>query len=492
MPVPERVASRAEVPAWLLAREPPHSSTVQARPTHRFWSRQGDYVYSLNSSNCDSKTLAIHDASFCSRIRGIVYYLQTVILFLRNFRTLAQKQKRAFAAAFFGWMLDGFDFTLLTFVLADIQRSFTVDNALAGALGTVTLMFRLVGGAAAGTAADRWGRKLPLMLSIIWFSLFTVLSGFSTSYAMLFGCRALFGIGMGGEWAAGMPLALEHLPDRLRGAAAGILQGAWAWGYILSALAFQLLYPVLQAQMAEAWRAMFWIGAFPAAIVLWIRWRVTESPVWIAAHQHAAATGHARVSFARIFRRDLIGTTVHCSVLAAGFMVSYYSVTYWYARFLQTRGLNALPFVIALNVGGIVGSAFWGGVSQGRVGRRGAVTCAAAIGVLVSPLYLMSASAGALLAGALLVGFGAHGMWGAFPSYITERFPSDARGAGAGFCYHAGALVGSFTSYAIGSLVDRGWTLAAAMTVSIALSGLAVSTLIWLGPETRDTRFSER
>ena len=113
-------------------------------------------------------------------------------------------------------MLDGFDFTILTFVLADIQRSFTVDNALAGALGTVTLMFRLIGGAAAGTAADRWGRKLPLMLSIIWFSLFTVLSGFSTSYAVLFACRALFGIGMGGEWAAGMPLALEHLPDRLQ------------------------------------------------------------------------------------------------------------------------------------------------------------------------------------------------------------------------------------------------------------------------------------
>jgi SHS family lactate transporter-like MFS transporter len=422
----------------------------------------------------------------------MVYYIRTVIPFLRTFRTLQPEQKRAFAAAFFGWMLDGFDFTILTFVLADIQRSFTEDNALSGALGTVTLMFRLVGGAAAGTAADRWGRKLPLMLSIIWFSLFTVLSGFSTSYAMLFGCRALFGIGMGGEWAAGMPLALEHLPDRLRGAAAGILQGAWAWGYILSALVFQTLYPALRGEMPEAWRAMFWIGAIPAALVLWIRSRVTESPVWLATQRLPATGGSARVSLARIFRRDLIRTTIHCSILAACFMVSYYSVTYWYARFLQTRGLNTLPFVIALNAGGILGSAFWGGVSQGRLGRRGAVTCAAALGVVVSPLYLMSANTGVLLAGAVLVGFGAHGMWGAFPSYITERFPSEARGAGAGFCYHAGALVGSFASYLIGHLVDSGWTLAGAMTASIALSGLAVSTIIWLGPETRDTRFSAR
>jgi MFS transporter, SHS family, lactate transporter len=431
----------------------------------------------------------------------MVYYLQTVIQFLREFRALTVEQKRAFAAAFFGWMLDGFDFTILTFVLADIQRSFTVDNALAGALGTITLMFRLIGGAAAGTAADRWGRKPPLMLSIVWFSLFTVLSGFSTSYAVLFACRALFGIGMGGEWAAGMPLALEHLPDRLRGAAAGVLQGAWAWGYVLSAVVFQTVYPLLRGEMAEAWRAMFWIGAIPALLVLWIRSTVTESPVWLAAHHQIAGAEHkVRVSLARIFRRDLIATTIHCSILAACFMVSYYSVTYWYARFLQARGLNTLPFntlpfVIALNVGGIIGSAFWGGVSQGRLGRRGAVTAAAALGVVVSPLYLMSQSSTVLVIGAVLVGFGgfgAHGMWGAFPSYITERFPSDVRGAGAGFCYHAGALAGSFTSYGIGHLVDSGWTLATAMTMSIAISGAAVSAIIWLGPETRDRRFNER
>lgn len=414
-----------------------------------------------------------------------------MIQFLREFRSLTPEQKRAFAAAFFGWMLDGFDFTILTFVLADIQRSFTIDNALAGALGTVTLMFRLVGGAVAGTAADRWGRKLPLVLSIIWFSLFTVLSGFSTSYAMLFAFRALFGIGMGGEWAAGMPLALEHLPDRLRGPAAGILQGAWAWGYISSALVFQTVYPAVRGQMDEAWRAMFWIGAVPALFVVWIRSKVSESPVWLALQHDArgSAVSGTRVSLTRIFSRDLIGTTIHCSLLAACFMVSYYAVTYWYATLLQSRALNTLPYIVALNVGGIVGSAFWGGVSEGRLGRRGAVTVAAALGVLVSPLYLMSTDARVMLIGAVLVGFGAHGMWGAFPSYLTERFPSDVRGAGAGFCYHAGALVGSFTSFGIGHLVDTGWTLPAAMTVSIAVSGLAVSLMIWLGPETRGRRF---
>src|SRR5271166_4438670 len=159
-----------------------------------------------------------------------------------TFRDVTRTQWNAFFAAFLGWGLDGFDFSILSFLLIDIERSFTVDKALAGALGTVTLMFRLVGGLSAGTAADRFGRKFPLILSILWLSLFSLLSGFSTSYAMLFGVRALFGIGMGGVWAAGMPLALEHWPDPLRGVASGLLAGGFYWGYMLAAVVFQLLY----------------------------------------------------------------------------------------------------------------------------------------------------------------------------------------------------------------------------------------------------------
>src|SRR5205085_8709504 len=125
----------------------------------------------------------------------------------------------------------------------DIQKSFTVVGALARAMATVTLVMRLIGGVAAGASADKFGRKLPLMLSILWFSLFAFLSGFSTSYAMLFGLRALFGIGMGGEWAAGMPLVFEHWPTKLRGMVSGLMLGGWYWGYLLAAVTFQFVYP---------------------------------------------------------------------------------------------------------------------------------------------------------------------------------------------------------------------------------------------------------
>lgn len=406
------------------------------------------------------------------------------------YRQVNGEQWRAFNATFLGWVLDGFDFTIITFILIDIQQSFTVDKALAGALGTVTLVFRLVGGIAAGTAADRWGRKLPLMLSILWFSLFAFLSGFSTSYAMLFGLRALFGIGMGGEWAAGMPLALEHWPPHLRGIASGLLQGGYSWGFILSALAFHYIYPLFEGDPDLGWRAMFWLGVIPALMVLWIRKGVSESPVWLARQRHLKATQQSPgVSFALIFKKGLRGVTLHCSVLMGAFMLSYYAISFWYPTFLRESGHEPLVFLILFNLGGIGGSAMWGRLSETRLGRRGAVTCAALLGISMIPLYLHAGHPVLLGLGAVLMGIGGPGMWGVVPTYLTERFPTAVRGVGPGFAYHAGASVGALTPTLIGMLQDQGFALPTAMRVMIAGSLLAALTLIWLGPETRGTEF---
>src|SRR5262249_32319780 len=172
---------------------------------------------------------------------------------------------------------------------------------------------RLIGGTLAGAAADKWGRKLPLLLSVLWFSLFAFLSGFSTSYAMLFGLRALFGLGMGGEWAAGMPLVLEHWPTRLRGLASGLMLGGWYWGYLLSAAAFQFVYPLFASTPDLGWRAMFWIAIAPALLTLWIRTRVPESPVWLErqealkrARSEGRPIAEARVSLLEIFRGKML------------------------------------------------------------------------------------------------------------------------------------------------------------------------------------------
>ena len=332
------------------------------------------------------------------------------------YRQVDGQQRRAFVATFLGWLLDAFDFSILTFILIDIQNSFTVDAALAGALGTVTLFFRLAGGLGAGMMADRWGRKLPLMLSILWFSLFAFLSGFSTSYAMLFACRALFGIGMGGVWAAGMPLALEHWPTRLRGLASGLLQGGWFWGYMLSALVFSTVYPLFSAvpdplstspESTLGWRVVFWIGGVPALLVLWIRTGVQESPVWLE-RQRSLETGgredlRDRVSLVRLLQPDLLWVTVQSSLLMSAFMFSYQAISFWYPTFLRGIGVDPLPYVVGFNAGAILGVAVWGRASEGAMGRRGAVSLAALLGVAAAPLFLAASGPARLLAGAVLI-----------------------------------------------------------------------------------------
>jgi len=402
------------------------------------------------------------------------------------YRQVNRVQWKAFLATFLGWVLDGFDATILTFLVIDIQRSFTIDNSLAGLLFTVMMLTRLIGGVAAGTAADRWGRKGPLMVSILWFSLFAFLSGFSTSYAMLFCFRALFGIGMGGEWAAGMPLALEHWPAHLRGIASGMLQSGYSIGYILSALAYRYVYPLLSANPDLGWRAMFWIGIIPALLVLWIRRGVSESPVWLERQEHFKGQKEIKVNtFVELFRSNVIGVTVQTSILLGAFVVSAHAMSFWNPTRLIEEKLQPFWYMVALNAGGVLGAVVFGRIAESRLGRRGAVTLGAMTAVVVIPLYLMTPNPTPLMIGSFLMGLGGLGIWGIIPTYLSERFPTAVRGAGGGFAYHAGTAIGAATPYLIGKLKDNGVSRSDGMAVFIAIANLLAVAFIWAGPETK-------
>jgi MFS transporter, SHS family, lactate transporter len=406
------------------------------------------------------------------------------------YRDVTPTQWKAFTGAYLGWVLDGFDFTILTFLLVDIRQSFTVDAALAGLLGTITLIFRVAGGIGAGTAADRWGRKGPLMFSILWYSVFSFLGGFSTSYRMLFAIRALFGIGMGGVWAAGMPLTLEHWPARLRGTASGMMQSGYSMGFLLSSLVFQFVYPVVNRGTDMGWRVMLWMGILPAFLVFFILKGVKESPVWLDRQRHLKEQNQKdSLSLPRLFRRDLIATTLHTSILMGAFLFMYHSITYWYPTLLGQMHRQTLPYMAALNFGGITGAVVFGRLSEGPLGRRGSASIATLIGILSLPLYVFSESTALMIVGALAMGFFGAGNFGVVPGYLTERFPTVARAVGAGFAYHVGAGLGSSTPFIVGLMQDRGYALPTAMAACIAGSGALVILMLWLGPETRGTQF---
>ena len=406
------------------------------------------------------------------------------------YRDVTPTQWKAFGGAYLAWVLDGFDFTIITFLLVDIRRSFTVDAALAGLLGTITLIFRVAGGIGAGTAADRWGRKGPLMFSILWYSAFSFLGGFSTSYRMLFAIRALFGIGMGGVWAAGMPLTLEHWPAHLRGTASGMMQSGYSMGFLLSSLVFQFVYPAVNSQTGVGWRVMLWLGILPAFLVFFIMRGVKESPVWLDRQRHLREQNQTdSLSLARLFQRDLIGTTIHTALLMGAFLFMYHSITYWYPTLLGQMHRQTLPYMAALNVGAIAGAVVFGRVSEGVLGRRGSATIATFVGILSLPLYVFAGNTALLIIGALSMGFFGAGNFGVVPGYLTERFPTVARAVGAGFAYHVGAGLGSSTPFIVGMMQDSGYALSTAMAACIAGSGTIVMVMLWLGPETRGTHF---
>ncbi|MBN4048219.1 MFS transporter [bacterium AH-315-O15] len=419
------------------------------------------------------------------------------------FRQLDAQQWRAFLATFLGWLLDGFDFTIMTFILIDIQESFTVDAALAGALGTVTLLFRLVGGLGAGMMADRYGRKLPLMLSILWFSLFAFLSGFSTSYAMLFAFRALFGIGMGGEWAAGMPLSLEphrtlldtgpdpqHHERRNHPGPEHDAPPERRLGRLAERIRHRSedRVDVGKGQRRED------VAPVPAPLQEPRRQPAQLGRPVLERQRHLKETGLKeladRVSLVRLLKPDLLWVTIQSSLLMSAFMFSYYSISFWYPTFLREQGVDTLRYLIAFNGAAILGIALWGRASEGVLGRRGAVTLAALTGVVSVPLFLTTSSSSLLLVGALMMGATGGGIWGMAPAYLMERFPTAVRGVGPGLSYHVGAAVGSATPLVLGQLQDSGMTIGGAMTLSIAISGLLVAAMIWLGPETRGRHFS--
>ena len=399
------------------------------------------------------------------------------------YRDVSREQWKTFLTTFAAWTLDAFDFTIITFVLTDIRRSFEVNLALAGALATVTLLFRMVGGIGAGTLADRYGRKGPILFAIAWYTAFAFLSGLSTSYVMLFTFRGLFGIGMGGMWAAGMPLALEQWPAKHRGIASGILQGGYSTGFLLSSLVYQLGYPIISGR-PDAWRFMLWAGVLPAVVVFVLMMRVSESPLWLE-QQRQRAGKPVRMSLVRLWDRDLRWVTIHTSLLMGAFVWMYQSTTIWYPTLLASLKQQPLAFLLLLNAGGMIGSIAFGTLSEKWGGRRGAATLGMIAGVLSAPVYLFSETSNGLLLGAWLTGFCASGAWGIVPGYLAERFPTEVRGVGTGFSYHVGVGIGAFAPFLIGALTDAGTRLQTAMFGCVVGGGLCVITLLWMGPETR-------
>ena len=400
-------------------------------------------------------------------------------------REPTKDQWLAYVAAWLGWTLDAFDFTIFLLIMVPISKDFGVPLVEVLAVFTVTLWLRLIGATASGWLADRVGRKLPLMISILGYSLCNFVAGFSPTFMFLFVCRAALGIFMGAEWPAGAALAMESWPARSRGFMSGMLQGSWALGFLLSSAIYGLLYT------SWGWRGMLWIGIVPALAVVYVRKFVKEPEVWKENREKQRSAGKEfRAPLLQIFRLSMLPNTLTaCLWMASGF-VTYYTVFGLFATHLQKDlgfgpGDVALPIALA-NVATFLASCFWGFVAD-RLGRRWAMIIPAGIGLLVTPFYLgfFTTSYPILVTAFTIQGLFVGAIYGQNPAYLNERFPTEVRATAAGFCYHQGAIWGGLCGPLLGAwaITAGGFAIPMLLTTIGALAVFVIALL--MGPETK-------
>ena len=321
-----------------------------------------------------------------------------------------------------------------------IAKEFDEPLTWVALVGTLTLWMRLLGAVASGWMADRMGRRAPLMISILWYSICNFIAGFSPTFLFLLVFRTLLGIGMGAEWPAGAALAMETWPTRSRGLMSAVLQNSWAIGYLISALLYATIYDYI------GWRGMLWLGVLPALVAVWIRFYVKEPEIWVENQRQQKEQAVVMTApLIAIFQRKMIWNTITaCMWMASGF-ITYYATAGLFATWL-TKDLMMSPAAVGwplvfFNMATFVSAFLWGFLAD-KYGRRLAMIIRVAIGLIVTPLYLMATSYTMIAVFFALQGAFAGSMYTQIPAYMNERFPTEVRATAAAFCYHQGAIFG--------------------------------------------------
>jgi SHS family lactate transporter-like MFS transporter len=386
--------------------------------------------------------------------------------------------RHAVAASFLGWTLDAFDYFLVVFALGDIAKDFRVTRAEMAFAVSTTLYMRPIGALIFGLVADRYGRRLPLIIDLIFFSVVEVLSGLAPNYWTFLMLRALFGIGMGGEWGVGASLAMEKAPKGARGVLSGFLQEGYATGYLLAAVCYLFVFPHF------GWRPMFFIGGLPALLAVYVRMSVRESEVWERTKSDSwSSLGRALASHWKLF------LYIFAMMTAMNFVS--HGTQDLYPTFLKDyRGFTpqqASYIAMVYNVGAILGGIAIGYYSD-RVGRRRAMVTSLALATVAIPLWAYAPTTSLLVLGAFALQFMVQGAWGVVPAHITELAPDAVRGFMPGFAYQCGVAAAASIVYLQAVLSDH-FSFAATMALTALIVFVLAGVIVAAGHEHRALEF---
>lgn len=402
---------------------------------------------------------------------------------LDSLRSLSPQQRNTVIAAYLGWTLDAFDFFILVFVLKHIAEEFHTDVPAVAVAIFLTLAMRPIGALIFGLAADRYGRRVTLMVDVLLYSVFEFLTGFSTGLTMFLVLRALFGVAMGGEWGVGASLVMETIPEDSRGLVSGILQAGYPSGYLIASIVFFLLFPVI------GWRGMFIVGALPALLVLYIRRNVQESPAFVQRQSKPQRP------FLTVLREN-IPLFIWAVLLMTAFNFFSHGTQDLYPTFLETQrqydSYTVGAIAIVYNIGAIVGGLAFGVLSQ-RIGRRRAIVIAALLAIPVAPLWVYGQGPVMLAIGAFLMQLFVQGAWGIVPVHLNELSPDEVRGTFPGFAYQLGNLLASGNASIQAGLAKQ-WNgdYATALLIVACIVAVVVALFAGFGFEKKGVRFGEK
>jgi len=397
----------------------------------------------------------------------------------------SKDERKTLAAAFAGFGTDAFDFMIYPMLIPTLIAVWGMTRAQAGSIATGALITSAIGGWAAGVLSDKYGRVRMLQLTILWFSFFTFLSGFTNSYEQLFVTRALQGLGFGGEWSVGSVLVAEMIQARHRGKAVGLVQSSWAVGWGGAVIAFWAVYALVAPELA--WRILFWIGVLPAFLILYIRRNLKDPEVYHANRAKMKQDGD-KGSFLEIFSPQLLSTTLRASLLATGMQGAVYAVNTWLPTYLKTERqlsvLNTSGYLLVWILGSFPGYLTSAYLSD-RIGRRYCfMLFACSAGVLIVAYTQIPITNSLMLLLGFPLGFFLNGIFAGIGAYLSELFPSRVRGSGQGFCYNFGRAVGSICPTLVGYLSDT-MPLGTAIGYMAAGAYLLVILSVLTLPETR-------
>ncbi|CAX58098.1 MFS transporter [Erwinia billingiae] len=391
-------------------------------------------------------------------------------------------QRNVAFASFASWTLDAFDFFILVFVLSDIATNFHTEISHVSLAIMLTLAVRPIGALLFGRLAERFGRRPILMVNILMFSIFELLSAWSPTLGTFLAFRVIYGIAMGGVWGVASSLAMETIPDRSRGLMSGIFQAGYPCGYLLASIIFGLFYA------SVGWRGMFLIGALPVLLLPFIYFKVPESPVWLAARERKESTALMPVL------RSHWKLCVYLVLLMACFNFFSHGTQDLYPTFLKVQhGFDPHTvsiIAICYNIAAMLGGVFFGTLSE-KIGRKKAMMIAACLALPVIPLWAFSTGSVMIGLGAFLMQFMVQGAWGVVPTYLTELVPANTRAVLPGFVYQLGNLIASVNATLQSSIAEaHGNNYGLAMAIVAGTVAVLICVLVAFGRETRGVEIS--